>query len=130
MKEGSRIKFNPMTKEIEIEGSEKFVKSYFHKIQKLLSGTLETPSLKKPAKKKAAPAKKARKVAKKKVVGRKKVSIADTVLALIRDSGKGITTAGLKEKTGLMDKQIWAVVNKATKQGKIRKAKRGLYVAA
>ena len=29
MKENSRIRFNPGTKEIEIEGSESFVKTYF-----------------------------------------------------------------------------------------------------
>lgn len=37
----SRIRFNPVTKEIEIEGSEKFVKTYFDKIQSMLSGTQE-----------------------------------------------------------------------------------------
>ena len=37
----SRIKFNPVTKEIEIEGSEDFVKAYFDKIQAMLSGTQE-----------------------------------------------------------------------------------------
>jgi len=37
----SRIKFNPVTKEIEIEGSENFVKTYFDKIQTMLSGKEE-----------------------------------------------------------------------------------------
>lgn len=42
MVEISRIKFNPVTKEIEIEGSEKFVKTYFNKIQTMLTGKKET----------------------------------------------------------------------------------------
>src|SRR5665647_957650 len=53
----SRIKFNPVTKEIEIEGSEKFVKTYFNKIQSLLSGTqkavVKAPIKEKPIKEKA-----------------------------------------------------------------------------
>jgi len=42
--------------------------------------------------------------------------------------GEGITTAELKEKTGLTDRQIGGIVNMAKKQGKINKAKRGVYV--
>ena len=37
METKSRIKFNPVTQEIEIEGSEKFVKTYFDKIQSNVS---------------------------------------------------------------------------------------------
>ena len=38
MAEKSRIKFNPVTKEIEIEGSESFVTVTLDKIQAMLSG--------------------------------------------------------------------------------------------
>jgi hypothetical protein len=41
MKENSRIRFNPGTKEIEIEGSERFVKAYFNKLREMISGTSE-----------------------------------------------------------------------------------------
>ncbi len=37
MRENSRIRFNPVTKEIEVEGSEKFVRTYFQKLQQMLS---------------------------------------------------------------------------------------------
>ena len=40
MEERSRIRFNPATKEIEIEGSEEFVRIYFGKVQKLLLATV------------------------------------------------------------------------------------------
>jgi hypothetical protein len=39
----------------------------------------------------------------------------------------GVSTADLKEKTGLAEIQIWNVVNQAAKAGKIQKLKWGLY---
>jgi len=170
----SRIKFNPVTKEIEIEGSEKFVKTYFDKLQSMLSGTQEavaavpvkTKQIKtikeKPVKvkavkekplrqkrqskktpvvtepvieqlaKKIRQSKRAQKVAKEeaiKVKG-KRGDMSKTVLALIQDSPEGITTAELEKKTGLKDIQIWAVISNAKKAGKIKQAKRGVYVGA
>jgi hypothetical protein len=132
MKERSRVKFNPVTKEIEIEGSEKFVKTYFDKIQKLLAGSQEASKPAEPRKKKARSSKKAPKVARKAMAKKKtkKVSKSNAVLALIQDSPEGITTTELKEKTGLADRQIWAVIANAKKAGKIRQVKRGVYTSA
>ena len=144
----SRIKFNPVTKEIEIEGSEKFVKTYFNKIQSLLSGTQEAvagaPIKEKPIKEKAPerkpvkekPVKKARQSKKApKVITEEKLvkeikrgDMSKAVLALIQDSPEGITTTELEEKTGLTDRQIWSITSIAKKMGKIKQAKRGLYV--
>ena len=148
----SRIKFNPATQEIEIEGSENFVKIYFDKIQTLFSETqgavaqapLEQKLVKaikeKPVKMKAAkgkpgkepPAKKVRqsKKAPEVITELKRGNISNTVLALIQDSLEGITTAELKEKTGLKARQIWAVVLRGEKTGKVKKLKRGVYVAS
>jgi NADPH-dependent glutamate synthase beta subunit-like oxidoreductase len=126
----SRIKFNPVTKEIEIEGSEKFVKIYFTKIQALIAGTKGTVA-KAPIKEK--PIKKARQSkvkGKKPTKQSKKRSNVDTVLTLVQKSPEGITTAELKKKTSLTDKQIWAIVYQAEKKGKIKKAKRGVYERA
>jgi hypothetical protein len=36
----------------------------------------------------------------------------------------------VKEKTGLAERQIWEIVNRASKLGKVKKMKRGLYGAA
>jgi hypothetical protein len=36
----------------------------------------------------------------------------------------------IKEKTGLAERQIWEIVNRASKLGKVKKMKRGLYGAA
>jgi uncharacterized membrane protein len=130
MKENSRIRFNPVTKEIEVEGSEKFVKTYFQELQRLLS---QGPGEKnaKQLQKNARPVRKAKGA--KAAPGRKKAAKetqADAVVALVSGSGGGITTSALKEKTGLTERQIWSVVYRAQKQGKIKKTKRGMYTAA
>jgi uncharacterized membrane protein len=130
MEEKSRIRFNPVTKEIEIEGSETFVKTYFKKLQELLS---QSPGKKKenPPQSSAKPARKAEKVktesGKKKAV---KETQMDAIVAIVCRTEGGVTTSALKEKTGLSERQIWSVVYRAEKQGKIKKTKRGLYVAA
>ena len=51
------------------------------------------------------------------------------ILGLIQSSAEGISTVELKEKTGLAERQIWSIVNRAAKAGKIRKVKRGVYGA-
>ncbi|MBU2578093.1 hypothetical protein KKA69_04660 [Patescibacteria group bacterium] len=176
MKNNSRIRFNPVTKEIEVEGSEGFVKAYFNKLQAMISGASEeTVTIKRkpravkaaPKKKvikapkavKAAPAEKAEKkppvvkaprvrkakkapkavkptVAKsvrktvKKAPAKKKTTNIDTVVGLIQGAPEGISTAELKTKTGLNERQIWSIVNRASKEGKIRKVKRGVYGGA
>jgi len=141
----SRIKFNPVTKEIEIEGSESFVKTYFDKIQAMLSGkeeavaaapiketAVEEKALDEKPVKKIRQSKKALRVAKEEVsaVKGKRGDMSKAVLALILDSPEGITTTELEEKTGLKDRQIWAVISYAKKAGKIKQAKRGVYVGA
>ena len=62
MQTDARIRFNPVTKEIEIEGSEAFVKAYFNKIQKMISG-VPSETVREPKAVKAAPEKKAEKKA-------------------------------------------------------------------
>ncbi len=116
MKENTRIKFNPITKEIEVEGSETFVKAYFKKLQGMMTGSPDKGSA---VKGKAA----------KKAKG-KKVTNKDKVVSLIQGSKDGISTAELKKKTRLTEQQIWNIVNRASKEGKIKKLKRGVYGAA
>jgi len=155
MKEKSRIRFNPVTKEIEIEGSEEFVKAYFNKLQNMISGAPETiveeskavkvrpvrkakkepkavkarPPKKEPKAAKPGPQKKAEKAAKK-ASGIRRITNVAAVLKLVQGSAEGISTTEIKEKTGLTERQIWGVVTRADKQGKIRTVKRGIYGAA
>ena len=78
----------------------------------------------KPKAVKARPQKKATKVP-----GEKRITHIASVVELIQESKEGLSTADLKEKTGLSERQIWTIVNRAKKEGKIKKMKRGLYGA-
>ena len=125
MKSISRIKFNPNTKEIEVEGSERFVKTYFKKLQSMLVNSEvaeKVPGRGKTAKKSPQALGKGKKPA-------KQSSKTGQVLALIQKSPQGIATADLEKKTGLTDRQIWAIVHRTEKKGKVRKVKRGVYAA-
>ena len=130
MANNSRIRFNPVTKEIEVEGTEQFVKTYFAKLQAMLSVASEKKAVIKKESKaaKGRPPKRAEKVAKK-APGKKRITNRASVIGLIQGSAEGIFTAELKKKTGLAESQIWNIVNHAAKEGKIRKIERGLYGA-
>jgi hypothetical protein len=170
MAERSRVRFNPVTKEIDVEGSESFVKTTLDKLLSMIPGArkaiVEEPKVEKvrPVKRamktpnavKAAPEKKAEKKPKvvkaprvkkakkapkavkptiakrvkragKKAPAEKRVTNIDTVVSLIQGASEGISTAELKTKTGFAESQIWNIINRATKLGKIRTVKRGLY---
>ena len=129
MASNTRIRFNPVTKDIEIEGTEKFVKTYFGKLQAMISGGVKKKAIikkeLKPAK--AAPSQnKTKQVAKKKEPG-EKITNTSRVVGLIQGSTEGISTAELKGKTGLTEQQIWYILNRANKKGQIRKINRGVY---
>lgn len=145
MAKTSYLRFNPENREIEIEGSEKFVKDYFAKLQQMLpklSGEggkgLEATTILSVKKDKAKKKVKIEIPAPKKVVkivgkkagakGLKAVSLIDKIVGLVQDSGKGMTTGELKEKTGLTNKQIWSVTSRAAKLGRIKTTQRGVYV--
>jgi hypothetical protein len=141
----SYLRFNPDTREIEIEGSEEFIKTYFDKLQQMLSQLsgevkkeleaartlpVKKARVKKKAKVEIPAPRKVAKVASKKAAAResKEVSLFDKVLGLIQDSEEGITTSELLDKTGLTKKQIWSITYRATKLGRIKKTKRGVYL--
>ena len=139
MSEQSRIRFNPMSKEIEIEGSEAFVKTYFDKLQMMMSGVAKQ-TRKAPKAVKRGPEKKGKMEPRSNSLSRKKAGKRDkvgtpekrithirAVVELIQASGEGTSTSALKEKTGLTERQIWSIVDRAANEGKIRKIKRGLY---
>jgi hypothetical protein len=85
----------------------------------------------KPARKAAT---KPKKTANKKTISKKaplkkavKVTAADTVLAIIKRSKKGIDSASLVKKTGFDKKKIANIVFKLRKQGKIKSVSKGVY---
>ena len=67
-----------------------------------------------------------------KTAGRQRAALTpmDTVLKTVRRYKKGVDVATLKTKTGFSDKQIRNIVYRATRQGKIRRVKRGTYISA
>jgi uncharacterized membrane protein len=87
---------------------------------------------KKPVKKTVAKKVAAKKRAVKKVAAKKpaKLTITDTVLAIIRKSKKGVNTAALMKKTGFSEKQIHNNVYKLKKRGKVKTVKKGVYLKA
>ena len=128
MAENSRVKFNPVTKEIEIEGSESFVTATFAKLQAMLSGgtVKEVPIQKEPKAAKIRPKKNVSPVAS----GAKRGTLSKAVLTLISSSPEGISMSELKEKTGMKDSQIRNVLSSVIKRGKIQAIRRGVYVVA
>ena len=57
----------------------------------------------------------------------KKLSDTDKVLRVIRGHKKGVDIPKLKKKTGFADNKVRAIVYRASKEGKIKRVKRGVY---
>ena len=75
---------------------------------------------------KAKPAKKAPKApVKKKTV---KATATDQVLNIINKLKRGVDTATLMKKTGFNQKKVTNILQRTYKQGKIKRADRGVYV--
>ena len=126
------------------------IKALEKKLEKLLKAHEPMPKAKKVTKKNAvkkdkavkkAPARKAKAVkkapAKKapaiKTTAGKKVTQAtatDEILKIIKRSKKGVDVPTLKKKTGFDDKKVRNIVFRASKEGKIKKSGRGIYVGA
>jgi uncharacterized Zn finger protein len=70
--------------------------------------------------------------AKKSAAKRKTAATTDTakILDIIKRSKKGLDVAALQQKTGYNEKKIRNMIYKAHKEGKIRRAGRGIYVGA
>jgi phage-related minor tail protein len=72
-------------------------------------------------------------VAKRKAPARRKatkLTATDQVLNIIKRSKKGVDPQTLMKKAGLADKTVRNILFKASKQRKIKRAGRGVYVAA
>ena len=58
------------------------------------------------------------------------VTATDQVLKIINGSKKGVNTATLMDKTGFDQKKVRNILNRTFKQGKIKRADKGIYVGA
>ena len=83
--------------------------------------------------KKTAKTKATKKVLVRKVAAKKSMPQAtatDQILGIIRRFKKGVDVPTLKKKTGFDDKKVRNIVFRASKEGKIKKSGRGIYVGA
>ena len=69
-----------------------------------------------------------RKVAVKK--NTRQTTATDQILGIIKRFKKGVDIPTLKKKTGFDDKKVRNIVFRASKEGKIKKSGRGIYVGA
>jgi hypothetical protein len=105
------------------------------KMEKLLNA-YEKPQKPKAAKKpkrKVVRAKTKRTVKVRKATRRKKaptMTATEQILKIVRRSRKGVDVPVLKTKTGFDDKKVRNIVFRASKEGKIKKVGRGIYVGA
>jgi hypothetical protein len=134
----------------DLQAVKRDIKALEKKLEKLLKAHVPMPKAKKVIKKKVvkkakavkkAPAKKAKVVKKapakkapaQKAVARKKAPQAtatDKILKIIKRSKKGVDVPTLKKKTGFDDKKVRNIIFRASKEGKIKKSGRGIYVGA
>ena len=105
----------------------KSLKALVKKTEKLMKAVDKLEKVQAAGKRKAK-AKATRKApAKKKPAA---LTATDQVLEIIKRAKKGVDAPTLIEKTGFEDKKIRNILFRASKQGKIKKAGRGIYVAA
>jgi len=126
----------------DLRAVQKDIKALEKKLENLIKAFDKGKKVKaKPAAKKAAPKKaatrkaapkKAKTPVKKAAVKKKrlKLTATDKVLGIIRRSTKGVNVSTLKTKTGFDDKKVRNIIFRTTKEGKIKKVGRGVYVGA
>jgi hypothetical protein len=56
-----------------------------------------------------------------------KMTATEKVLGILRKSRKGVDVSGLKAKSGFEDKKIRNIIFRLSKQGTIKKVRRGVY---
>ncbi len=115
---------------------EKLFKALEKKEQKVKARITRKAPVKKAAAAKKPGAKKAESPRKKPAAKVKtaakavQLTATDQILKIIKRSKKGVDVPTLKKKTGFNDKKVRNVIFRAAKDGKIKKAGRGIYVGA
>ncbi len=119
----------------DLQAVKKDIKALERKMEKLLKafGKPQKAKAAKKPKRKTVKAKARRAVAVKKAVPRKKAAkttSTEQILKIVRRSRKGVDVPTLKTKTGFEDKKVRNIIFRASKEGKIKKVGRGIYVGA
>ena len=121
-----------MTIQKELTAMKKDITVIGKKLDQLLKAVEKSETkVTKASKAKAVKAKSVKKApktpAKKKAV---KVTATDQILNIINRSKKGVDTAALIKKTGFDQKKVRSILQRTFKQGKIKRADKGIYVGA
>ena len=103
------------------------------KMEKLLQTAEKGTKAKTASKPKATRARttRAKAVKRAKTTARKKapqITATDQILRIVKRSKKGVDVPTLKKKTGFDDKKVRNIVFRASKEGRIKKSGRGIYV--
>jgi hypothetical protein len=119
----------------DLQAVRKDIKGLEKKVANLLKayGKTQKPKVAKKTRRKALKTKARFAGAQKKAAFRKKASqltATDHILQIVRRSRKGVDVPSLKVKTGFDDKKVRNIIFRASKEGKIRKVGRGIYVGA
>ena len=103
------------------------------KMEKLLQAAEKSGKAKTVTKSRVAKTVKAKAVKRAKVTARNKapqITATDQILRIVKRSKKGVDVPTLKKKTGFDDKKVRNIVFRASKEGRIKKSGRGIYVGA
>jgi hypothetical protein len=119
----------------DLQALNKDIKALSNKIDMLLAAAGKSEKTKEARKTKTNPArlKTTKKAPAKKAPAKKrpaKLAATDHVLKILRGRKRGVDTATIMAKTGLNQKQVWNIIHRAYKTGKIKRVGKGLYVAA
>jgi len=118
-----------MTIKKELKAMKNDLTAISKKLDNLISAVEKSETkVAKPSKAKAVKAKPAKKAPVKKNAGT--VTATDQVLKIINGSKDGVNTATLMDKTGFDEKKVRNILNRTFKQGKIKRAEKGIYVGA
>ncbi len=116
-----------MTIQTELTAVQKKLTTIKLKVDNLIAAVEKSETkVAKPSKAKAVKATPVKKApVKKKAV---QITATDQVLKIINRSKKGVNTAALMKKTGFDQKKVRNILNRTFKQGKIKRADKGIYV--
>ncbi|MGD8963036.1 MAG: hypothetical protein PVF29_08410 [Desulfobacterales bacterium] len=117
----------------DLQAVKRDIKALEKKLEKLLKA-YEKPQRPKAARKvKRRTVKAKARATAKKTAGSKRASqmtATEQILKIVRRSRKGVDVPTLKAKTGFQDKKVRNIIFRASKEGKIKKVGRGIYVGA
>ncbi len=119
----------------DLQAVKKDIKALEKKLEKLLKAyeKPQRPKAARKVKRRTVKAKAKPRAVAKKTTRRKRapqVTATEQILRIVRRSRKGVDVPTLKTKTGFQDKKVRNIIFRASKEGKIKKVGRGIYVGA